>query len=93
MNKISSGSYKVEDIVGNFSLNLKKGKRVKSSQVHETYVVYKKLKRVSLINKCKKAETVMEKLLCYRYFGEKACKSMFSDNQVNRLGRYTVVEK
>ena len=45
MNKISSGSYKVEDIVGNFSLNLKKGKRVKSSQVHESYFVKSKLNK------------------------------------------------
>lgn len=88
MNKIPSGSYKVEDVVGNFSLNLKKGKRVKSSQVHETYFDEKKLKRVRLINKCKKAEMVMEKLLCCRYFGESACKSVFSFIQVKRLGRY-----
>lgn len=63
---------------------LKKGEREKSSQVHETF----QLKRVSSINKCKKAEMVMEKLLCCRYFGESACKSVFSVSQVKRLGRY-----
>ena len=66
---------------------LKKGERVKSSQVHETFRL-KTLKRVSSINKCKKAEMVMEKLLCCRYFGESACKSVFSVSQVKRLGRY-----
>ena len=30
----------------------------------------------------------MEKLLCCRYFGESACKSVFSVSQVKRLGRY-----
>lgn len=48
----------------------------------------RKLKRVSLINKCKKVEMVMEKLLCCRYFGESACKRVFSVNQVKRLGRH-----
>ena len=87
MNKISSGSYKVEDVVGNFSLNLKKRRtcEVKSSSCD---ISFKKLKRVSSINKCKKAEMVMEKLLCCRYFGESACKSVFSVSQVKRLGRY-----
>ena len=60
---------------------------MKSSQVHETFRL-KKLKRVSSINKCKKAEMVMAKLLCCRYFGESACKSVFSVSQVKRLGRY-----
>lgn len=50
MNKIPSGSYKVEDVVGNFSLNLKKEKRVKSSQVHETYFDEKRIKK-SKVNK------------------------------------------
>lgn len=66
---------------------LKKGEREKSSQVHETFRL-KKLKRVSSINKCKKAEMVMEKLLCCRYFGESTCTSVFSVSQVKRLGRY-----
>lgn len=70
MNKIPSGSYKVEDVVGNFSLNLKKGERAKSSQVHETFRV-KKIKKSTLNKQMQKSRNGDGKALVLSLFWRK----------------------
>ena len=70
MNKIPSGSYKVEEVVGNFSLNLKKGERVKSSQVHETFRL-KKIKKSKLNKQMQKSRNGDGKALVLSLFWRK----------------------
>ena len=70
MNKIPSGSYKVEDVVGNFSLNLKKGERVKSSQVNETFRL-KKIKKSKLNKQMQKSRNGDGKALVLSLFWRK----------------------